>query len=114
MSNMMFGRGPVLPPAQPDTIREPLAWVSRKVTGSGRRLPGFQFPLGSLLYGLGTIVLGVLMLVFAASVNGGAGVALGVFIFLLLAGLGIWMVVIAAIRWPWYREYQRRHGHKPF
>lgn len=112
MSTNGFGRPPV-PSDDAANLREPMPWMSRRRTGGAYRLPGLQYPLGSLIYGVVFLALGVVALVATASAGSGA-LALGIPLFLIAAGLGVWMVIIAAVRWPWYRKYVQEHGHPPF
>ncbi|ALE07320.1 hypothetical protein AL755_20560 [Arthrobacter sp. ERGS1:01] len=99
-------------PAQREAdLREPMPWMSRGRTGGSLALPGVKRPLGALIYGLVLLALGVAALLTAADV--GAAVT-GWLLFAVAAGLGVWLIVIAAIRLPWYRKYIQVHGHPPF
>ncbi len=112
MSTNGFGRRPVSS-RDAAKLREPMPWISRRRTGGAYRLPGLRFPLGSLIYGLVFIALGVVALVATAAAGSGA-LAAGIPLFLIAAGLGTWMIIIGAVRWPWYRKYVQQHGHPPF
>ncbi|MCQ9164784.1 MULTISPECIES: hypothetical protein [unclassified Arthrobacter] len=110
MSTNGFGHPPVSS-NDAASLREPMPWMSRRRTGGAYRLPGLQYPLGSLSYGVVLIALGIVALV--ATADAGA-LAAGIPIFLIAAGLGLWLAVVGAVRWPWYRKYVRQHGHPPF
>lgn len=102
-----------MPSSDAPSLREPMPWMSRRQTGGPYRLPGLQYPLGALIYGLVFISLGIIALLYTAAAGPG-GLAAGIWILLISAGLGVWMIVIAAVRWPWYRKYVQLHGHPPF
>lgn len=112
MSTNGYGHTPV-PSNDAASLREPMPWMSRRRTGGAYRLPGIQYPIGSISYGVVLIALGVVALVATAGAGSGA-LAAGIPIFLIAAGLGVWMVIIGAVRWPWYRKYIQQHGHPPF
>lgn len=75
------------------------------------RWPGMRYPLGSVLWGLVLVALGLLFLLIPIEPGKGAFLLLPVGMF---AGLGIWLMVIGLIRWPWYRQYRSIHGYSPF
>ena len=107
-----FGR-PAVPADDAANLRGPMPWLSRRRSGAPYRLPGLQYPLGSLIHGLVSIALGIVALVATAAASS-AALAAGVPLFLIAAGLGLWMVIAAAVRWPRYRQYKHDHGHAPF
>jgi hypothetical protein len=111
MSNMMFGKGPKPPQAQPDTVKEPFPVSDRTV--AGMRLPGLRRPPAMLAYGISFIMVGLLLFWLSLEMNPGDGAALGIFLLCIFAGVGILMIVTASVRWRWYHENRRRHG-RPF
>ncbi|WP_125614705.1 hypothetical protein [Specibacter cremeus] len=113
MSTNGFGRRPVAA-GDTDASGEPLPWLSRARTGGFLRLPGLRHPLGAFSYGLALIALGVAALLAGLAWHAPAATAAGIVFLIVAAGLGVWLVVAAAIRWPWYRSYVRNHGHPPF
>lgn len=93
-------------------MREPLPWMSQDYTrGGGIRWPGMRHPLGSVLWGLVLVGLGAVFLLMPMAPGKGGFRVLPIVMF---AGLGLWLMAIGLIRWPWYRQYRRIHGHSPF
>lgn len=112
MSNLGFQQPQ--PASRPRDITEPMPWMGRRRSGGPFPVPGMRHPLGSLAYGAGLVLVGVVALVFTVDSRMAGGLLLGLPVLLLAGGPGVWLLVAAAIRWPWYKHYTELHGHPPF
>lgn len=92
---------------------EPFPWMSSNRM-EGRYKFTLKSPTSEAVFGTFLLIAGI---VFAAVLFGrgeGGAVVLGVFLLIVLAGLGILLLIMAAARGRWVRAYQRAHGRKPY
>lgn len=112
MSNQGFGHLPVAA-NDAEMLKEPLPWMSRVRAGGTFRLPGLRHPLACLVYGLVLLMVGAAALLVSLGA-GGAALAAGISVGVIAGAAGVVLLVVAAVRWSWYRQFVAAHGYPPF
>jgi len=110
VTNQGFGHLPV-PANDAEMLKEPMPWMSR--SGGRYRIPGLRHPLAALVYGLVLVLLGASAAIVCA-VAGGTALGIGLPAGGIAGAAGVVLLVVAAVRWSWYRQFVAAHGYPPF
>lgn len=71
-------------------------------------------PVGEAVLGVFLLVAGVVFTLYLFTRGTGGATVLGVLLFVVFAGFGVILLVMAWARARWARAYRQVHGHPPF
>ncbi|WP_136643348.1 MULTISPECIES: hypothetical protein [Subtercola] len=96
------------PPVPP----EPFAWMSKN-DPAGRFKITLKSPASEAVTGTLLIVAGILFAALLLADASGVTIALAVGLFIIFAGFGVLLLVMAVARRRWMKAYAHGNGHPP-
>ena len=96
-----------------DLPPEPFPWMSTNRPSGPYRMT-LRTPLSEALLGSFLLVMALVFLLTAIASDSTGVLLVGLGIFVIASGAGVFMLIVAISRARWFRAFERAHGRRPF